>query len=77
MGRAHQKLLYETLGLDESKDFCTFPELGNVGSVSLPITLALAMERGLIQKYERSALLGIGSGLSSIMLGVINREFSK
>lgn len=76
VGRAHQKLLYETLGLDESKDFCTFPELGNVGSVSLPITLALAMERGLIHNNERSALLGIGSGLSSIMLGVVNRAFS-
>ena len=76
VGRAHQKLLYETLGLDDAKDFSTFPELGNVGSVSLPITLALAMERGLIQQNNQTALLGIGSGLSSIMLGVNYREFA-
>ena len=76
VGRAHQRLLYETLGLDESKDFCTYPELGNVGSVSLPITLAMAMERGIISEGNQTALLGIGSGLSSIMIGINNKRFT-
>ena len=70
VGRAHQRRLYEALGIDEAKDFSTFPELGNVGSVSLPITLAKAVESGRIQSGEKAALLGIGSGLSSIMMAI-------
>ena len=70
VGRAHQRRLYEALGIDETKDFSTFHELGNVGSVSLPITLAKAVESGRIQSGEKAALLGIGSGLSSIMMAI-------
>ncbi|MGA2053092.1 MAG: 3-oxoacyl-ACP synthase III, partial [Opitutales bacterium] len=39
VGRAHQRRLFARLGLSEEKDFSTFAWLGNVGSVSLPITL--------------------------------------
>ena len=70
MGRAHQRRLYEALDIDESKDFSTFPELGNVGSVSLPVTLAKAADSGKLISGEQVALLGIGSGLSSIMMAV-------
>ena len=70
VGRTHQRRLYETLGIDESKDYSTFPELGNVGSVSLPITLAKADESGRLKQGDKVALLGIGSGLSSIMMAV-------
>lgn len=70
VGRAHQRRLYESLGLDESRDFSTFAELGNVGSVSLPITLAKAVESGSFKEGDKAALLGIGSGLSSIMMAV-------
>jgi 3-oxoacyl-[acyl-carrier-protein] synthase-3 len=44
--------------------------LGNTGSSALPITLMMASEQGAIEKNDKIALLGIGSGLSSIMLGV-------
>ena len=70
VGRAHQRRLYESLEIDETKDFSTFPTLGNVGSVSLPITLAKAMESGRIKSGQKTALLGIGSGLSSIMMAI-------
>lgn len=76
VGRAHQKLLYETLQINEGLDYSTYPILGNVGSVSLPITLAMAMEEGVFQKNAKIALLGIGSGLSSIMIGVSNKTFA-
>lgn len=76
VGRAHQRILYETLGLEESKDFSTYPDLGNIGSVSLPITLAKALEQGVIGEGANAALLGIGSGLSSIMIGVTNKRFT-
>lgn len=63
VGSAHRKLLLETLGLDPAKDFPSVQTLGNMGSASLPATLYLAVEAGFIQKGERVALLGIGSGL--------------
>ena len=70
VGSRHQTLLYERLGLDPELDYSTFPFLGNVGSVSVPITLAFAFESGAIHAGDSVALLGIGSGLSSIMLAL-------
>ncbi|MDR2512792.1 MAG: 3-oxoacyl-ACP synthase III [Puniceicoccales bacterium] len=70
VGRRHSQLLFERLGLDPAKDWRSFERLGNVGSVSLPATLALALEAGAITRGDKVALLGIGSGLSSLMLGL-------
>ena len=70
VGRAHSRALFEALGLDTAKDFTTFETLGNVGSVSCPLTLARAIETGAYGPGEKAALLGIGSGLSSLMLGL-------
>lgn len=70
VGAAHRRLLYESIGLDIAKDFPTLEFLGNVGSVSLPITLAIGAERGLLKKGDKAALLGIGSGLNCVMLGM-------
>lgn len=70
VGRRHLFELYKALGLDIEKDFSTFEKLGNVGSVSVPITLAIAAEQGKIKHGDSVALLGIGSGLSSIMLSI-------
>jgi len=70
VGRVHQRRLLETLAIDASKDFITYDTLGNVGSVSLPLTLARAIEAGAVRHDHRVALLGIGSGLSAMMLGV-------
>ena len=70
VGRAHSRGLFDALGLDPAKDFTTFETLGNVGSVSCPITLAKAMEAGAYCPGQRAALLGIGSGLSSLMLAL-------
>lgn len=67
VGKSHQRQLFEALDLDVSKDFVTYPWLGNVGSVSLPITLCRAIEDGVIRAGQRVALLGIGSGLSCCM----------
>ena len=71
VGAAHRRLLFETLGLDVDKDFPTVGFLGNVGSVSLPVSLALAIEAGFIDPAShRVALLGIGSGIQCAMLGL-------
>ena len=70
VGSAHTRALFEALGLNAEKDFSTFETLGNVGSVSCPLTLARAMETGLYVMGQKAALLGIGSGLSSLMLAL-------
>jgi 3-oxoacyl-[acyl-carrier-protein] synthase-3 len=70
VGKMHQQALYEGLGLNPEKDFSTYPTLGNMGSAALPGTLAAAAETGRLCKGNRVALLGIGSGISSIMMGL-------
>jgi len=70
VGSAHRRLLFETLGLGLDRDFPTVETLGNIGSVSLPLSLSLAEERGFVRPGQRVALLGIGSGLHCAMLGV-------
>jgi len=70
VGKAHRQLLLEKLGLNQSIDFPTVEFLGNTGAAALPTAAALGYEQGHIAAGDRVALLGIGSGLSSIMLGV-------
>ena len=70
VGSVHRRRLYETLALDPAKDFSTFETLGNTGSVALPATLALAVEAGAVRPGDRVGLLGIGSGLNSLMLAL-------
>ena len=70
VGQAHARQLFSTLGLDQERNFETLPVLGNVGSVSAPITMAMGIEKGQLKSGQRGALLGIGSGINSVMLGI-------
>ncbi len=70
VGTMHRRKLYEALGLDLAKDFATFDTLGNMGSVSLPATLVRAVDAGAIVEGSRVGLLGIGSGISCMMLAL-------
>jgi 3-oxoacyl-[acyl-carrier-protein] synthase-3 len=70
VGATHRRKLYEMLALDPARDFSTFETLGNMGSVSLPATLAGAVEAGAVKAGDRVALLGIGSGINCLMLAL-------
>lgn len=70
VGSAHARLLFDSLGLEAAKNFEILAQLGNVGSVSAPLTLAMAIEQKAFQPGQRGALLGIGSGINCLMLGV-------
>jgi 3-oxoacyl-[acyl-carrier-protein] synthase III len=70
VGRAHHKLLFESLGMSRAGDYSTFEFLGNTGSVALPITAAMGIENGHLEKGDRLALFGIGSGINVMMMGV-------
>lgn len=68
VGKQHQRALLERLNLPLELDYPTYPELGNVGSVSLPLTLARALEAQAFTSGSKVAGLGIGSGLGCMML---------
>jgi 3-oxoacyl-[acyl-carrier-protein] synthase-3 len=70
VGSAHQKTILESLGIPKEKDFTTYQYLGNIGTVSLPITAAIASERGFFEKDDLVGFFGIGSGLNCLMLGI-------
>ena len=47
----------------------TYPELGNVGPASLPITLAREVES--LKSGDRVLAMGVGSGLNTSMTEII------
>lgn len=66
----HQTKVYQALGLDIEKDNPTFDYLGNTGSVAAPISFAKAVESGRIKDGDNVCIMGIGSGLNCMMMGV-------
>jgi 3-oxoacyl-[acyl-carrier-protein] synthase-3 len=70
VGSAHQKTILETLGIPAHKDFSTYPYLGNMGTVSLPVTAAIAAQRDFLTTGDLVGFFGIGSGLNCLMLGI-------
>jgi 3-oxoacyl-[acyl-carrier-protein] synthase-3 len=70
VGTPHRDTILRTLGIAAEKEFSTYEYLGNIGTVSLPLTAALAEEREFLLPGDRVGFLGIGSGLNCLMLGV-------
>jgi acyl-CoA:acyl-CoA alkyltransferase len=70
VGTHHRLSLLNELGLPMDRDFITFNRYGNTGSAALPLTLIKAQESGFFKPNDKIALLGIGSGLTSTMLGM-------
>lgn len=71
VGAEHRNTILRILGIPDGKDYATYPYLGNIGTVSLPLTAAMASERNFIKKGDHVGFLGIGSGLNCTMLGFI------
>ncbi|MHC8441017.1 MAG: 3-oxoacyl-ACP synthase III [Candidatus Eutrophobiaceae bacterium] len=69
VGAGHQNTILRELCIDPSKDFSTYKYLGNIGTVSVPVTAALADQRQFLKPGNRVGFLGIGSGLNCLMLG--------
>lgn len=74
VGSAHRKMMLERLGITPAIDFPTFEWLGNTGSAALPAALCLGREEGWLDPNDRVALLGIGSGINCLMMGLEWRE---
>ena len=70
VGSTHQDTILKSINIPMQRDFATFPYLGNIGTVSLPITAAIAAERDFFETGDLVGMLGIGSGLNCLMLGI-------
>ena len=70
VGSGHQDAILNSLQLPKEKDYTTYRFLGNMGTAALPVTAAIAEERGVLAARQRVGLLGIGSGLACLMMGL-------
>jgi len=70
VGSGHQDAILNTLKVPKEKDFATYRYLGNMGTAALPVTAAIAEERGVLKSGEQVAFLGIGSGLNCLVMGL-------
>jgi len=70
VGEANQKAILKAIGIAPEKDFPTYQYFANMGTVSLPVTAAIADEREFLAPGDLVGFLGIGSGLNCLMLGV-------
>ena len=70
VGAPHRKAVLHAIGIPLERDFSTFEYLGNIGTVSVPITAAIADERDFLERGQRVGFFGIGSGLNCLLLGL-------
>lgn len=68
VSKSHVNALTEATGIDPDRVAKTYPELGNVGPASLPITLARQAPQ--MKRDDRVLCLGVGSGLNTAMLEI-------
>jgi 3-oxoacyl-[acyl-carrier-protein] synthase III len=70
VGSGHQDAILKSLQVPKEKDYVTYRFLGNMGTAALPVTAAIAEERGALKAGQRVGFLGIGSGLTCLMVGL-------
>ncbi|MGY8768250.1 MAG: 3-oxoacyl-ACP synthase III [Pirellulales bacterium] len=70
VGLTHRKLILERIGLSPDNDYPTVQWLGNTGSAALPVSMAIAAQHGYFSSGDNIGMLGIGSGINSVMIGV-------
>jgi acyl-CoA:acyl-CoA alkyltransferase len=68
VSQVHTEAICERLGIDPTRVPRTFPERGNIGPASVPVTLA--GELGDLAAGDRVLLMGIGSGLNAACLEI-------
>ncbi|MBM76483.1 MAG: 3-oxoacyl-ACP synthase III [Proteobacteria bacterium] len=70
VGRANHDSVLQALNLPPNKALRVYIDHGNVGACGVPLTLAMLIESGRVQQGDRVGLMGIGSGLNVMMMGV-------
>ncbi|MFI5086639.1 MAG: 3-oxoacyl-ACP synthase III [Actinomycetales bacterium] len=68
VSNAYTQAIIDAIDLDPAKVPITFPEWGNVGPASLPMTLA--REAQSLSAGDRVLCMGVGSGLNTAMMEI-------
>lgn len=71
VSKAHTEAFIRAVGVDPEKVFRIFPKLGNVGPASIPTVLSKIVDNGRVQRGDKIALVGVGSGLNCSMAEVV------
>jgi 3-oxoacyl-[acyl-carrier-protein] synthase-3 len=67
VSKVHTEQFAGILGIDLQKVFRLYPDFGNVGPAGVPIALSKLEKSGRLQRGQRIALIGIGSGINCTM----------
>lgn len=62
--------IFERLGVPDDRTVLTIAEHGNLASVTLPLQLHLARERGMVRPGSRILLIGLAGGISLGLVAV-------
>lgn len=62
--------IFERLGVPDDRTVLTIAEHGNLASVTLPLQLHLARERGMVRAGSRVLLIGLAGGISLGLVAV-------
>ncbi len=71
VGSAHEEQTFKAMGIQDCKTISTYEFLGNTGSAALPSTLNHLATTNTPKENAKIGLLGIGSGLNTIMMGIL------
>ncbi|MFK7985705.1 MAG: 3-oxoacyl-ACP synthase III [Sandaracinaceae bacterium] len=71
VSKVHTEQFAEALAMDVERVPVIYPEHGNVGPASVPMTAASAAASGRIKVGDRVGLMGIGSGLNCAMAEIV------
>ncbi|MBI4041756.1 MAG: 3-oxoacyl-ACP synthase III [Deltaproteobacteria bacterium] len=70
VGRTPRTELIQALKVSETLDFPTYDTLGNMASVSLPISFAMGIQKRNVKPKDHIVFFGFGSGIHCLCLGI-------
>ncbi len=68
VGSTHRDKILKNLEIPEQRDFSIFQDFGNSGSSAIIVALEKAYQEKFVQENHSIGLLGIGSGLHTLMM---------
>ncbi len=71
VSKVHTEQFASLLGIDMAKVFRLYPSYGNIGPASVPIALSKLEQDGRLERGQRVALVGIGSGINCTMAEIV------
>lgn len=71
VSRVHTEAFIRAFGVEPERVYRIFPKFGNIGPASIPVVLSKIVDENRVQRGDKIALMGIGSGLNCCMAEVV------